>query len=152
MSPVAHDNSNTAAVWGSVTVGTLTKIVLRQPPCQIGTKTGRRKQPCYIACYSLNISSLHSVSHVIPKQESWIYGKCFCSLFLCVSDRSECNTEGKLLWTMKDSPNGSCGAATPQTLQNGNVKTPDFVDTIVWKVLSDSPFSRSAKISRRLVH
>ena len=69
MSPVAHDNSNIAAMWGAVTVETRTKILLRQPQCQIGTKTGRHKQACYIACYSLKISSLHSVSDVIPRQE-----------------------------------------------------------------------------------
>ena len=44
---------------------------------------------------------------------------------------------------MKDAPKGRCRAAAPQTPQNGNAKTPDFVDTMVWKVLSDLPFSRN---------
>ena len=54
---------------------TRTKILLGQPGCQIGTKTGRHKQPWYIACYNLKISTLHSVSGVIPEQEDWIYGE-----------------------------------------------------------------------------
>jgi len=53
-------------------VETRTKILLGQPGCQIGTKTGRHKQPWYIACYNLKISTLHSVSGVIPEQEDWI--------------------------------------------------------------------------------
>ena len=153
MSPVAHDNSNTAAVWGPVTVETRTKIELGQSRCQIGTKTGRRKQPWYIACYDKRISSLHSASDVIPKQEGWIYGKCLCNVFLCVSDRSQCNTERKTILNNEGSTQGVLPDRSPPNIRKRKCKTPRFcrhdgMKSSKWYALQP----KSAEIDRWLVH
>ena len=147
MSPVAHDNSNTAAIWGAVTVENRTKIVLRQPRCQIGTKTGSHKQPCCIllvafrklvACTVL----LTQFQNKKAKHTGKVSATCFfaCQIVLNVIQKENYYEQ----W--KTHTRGTAGPQPPppKTPQNGNVKTPDIVDTMVWRVLIVRP---SAEIS-----
>jgi hypothetical protein len=43
---------------------------------------------------------------------------------------------------MRGAPKGSCRATAPQTSQNRNLKTTDFVDIMTSKVLRDFSFGQ----------